>query len=376
MKAIEMVDLVGQYRKIKAEIDDAVIGCIESATYIKGPEVARFEDDFANYLGVRNVISCANGTDALQIALMALDLKPGDEVIVPAFTYAATAEVVALLGLVPVMVDVDSETFNITGEIIEKALTEKTRAVVPVHLFGQSCEMERILQVAKAHGIAVIEDNAQAIGAIRFQANDRARKAGTFGDVGCTSFFPSKNLGCFGDGGALFTDDDDIAAKIRMIANHGQARKYYHSVVGVNSRLDTIQAAILGVKLKYLDDYCATRQSAARIYDNGLAELDFLDIPARDPNSTHVFHQYTMKVKNGQRDRLRDHLKERGVPSMIYYPLPLYRQEAFQKYVPDDFTLPGTEQLCSEVLSLPMHTELDPQTQSVIVDAVRGFVSR
>ncbi|MEP7214512.1 MAG: DegT/DnrJ/EryC1/StrS family aminotransferase [Acidobacteriota bacterium] len=372
MKPIQMVNLSDQYIKIKPEIDAAVLDCISAAAFINGPDVRRFEENLARYLGVRHVIGCANGTDALQIALMALELKPGDEVIVPAFTYVATAEVIALLGLNPVMVDVSPETFNVAAEIIERAITPKTRAIVPVHLFGQSCDMQPIVELARSRNIAVIEDNAQAIGSDYRDTAGTTRKSGTIGDIGCTSFFPSKNLGCFGDGGALFTDDDELAAKIRMIANHGQERKYYHSVVGVNSRLDTIQAAILDVKLKYLDEYCAARNLVADRYDQELGELEYVGTPIRESRSSHVFHQYTLKV-SGRRDDLKRHLEINGVPSMIYYPLPLYKQKAFSGFAAPGFSLPVTEELCSKVLSLPIHTEMDDATQGYIIDAVKRF---
>jgi UDP-2-acetamido-2-deoxy-ribo-hexuluronate aminotransferase len=373
MRSIQMVDLKSQYEKIKNEIDRAVFDCIASTAYINGPQVKEFQQNLENYLQVKNVIPCANGTDALQIALMALDLKEGDEVIVPSFTYVATAEVIALLKLTPVMVEVDENTFNATAEIIEKAITPRTKVVVPVHLFGQSCDMEAIMQIAEKHDLFVIEDNAQAIGADYTFADDTTKKTGTIGHIGCTSFFPSKNLGCYGDGGAIFTDDDDLANKMRMIANHGQAKKYYHSVIGVNSRLDSLQAAVLNVKLKKLDDYCAARQKVAEVYDKVFVEVEELQTPARQPNSTHVFHQYTLQVKNGQRKYLQKHLEEKGIPSMIYYPVPLYRQEAFKEFVAPDFVLPITEKLCDSVLSLPVHTEMDEETLYFIADNVKEF---
>lgn len=373
MNQIQMVDLKGQYEKIKPEIDRAVLGCIGSTAFINGPAVQSFQRNFENYLGAKHVVPCANGTDALQIAMMALGLQPGDEVIVPSFTFIATAEVVALLKFKPVMVEVDPNTFNVTAEIIERAVTPKTRAVVPVHLFGQSCEMEAIMRVAERHNLFVIEDNAQAVGADYAFADGRVKKAGTVGHVGCTSFFPSKNLGCYGDGGAIFTDDDRLAEKMRVIANHGQTEKYYHSLVGVNSRLDSIQAAILDVKLKHLDEYCAARRQAADFYDAAFAEIEDLQTPARAKNSTHVFHQYTLRVKNGRRDRLMAHLRENGVPSAIYYPVPLYRQIAFAPDVSDGFNLPVTEQLCDSVISLPIHTEMDAKLLSYITEQVKSF---
>lgn len=373
MNPIQMVDLKGQYEKIKAEIDEAVLACVASTAYINGKEVQSFQKNLENYLGVRHVIPCANGTDALQIAMMALGLKEGDEVIVPSFTYVATAEVIALLKLQPVMVEVDADTFNVTAEIIEKAITPKTKAVVPVHLFGQACDMEAIMRVAEKHNLFVIEDNAQAIGADYTFADGSRKKAGTIGHIGCTSFFPSKNLGCFGDGGAIFTNDDDLAELMRMIANHGQTRRYYHSYIGVNSRLDTLQAAILDVKLKSLDAYCDARQKAADFYDTAFAEIAQLQTPVRQRNSTHVFHQYTLQIKDGRRDALMAHLQEKGVPSMTYYPLPLYRQIAFAPFVPPDFVLPVTEKLCDSVLSLPIHTEMSEELLDHITAQVRDF---
>ena len=358
MNEIQMVDLKGQYKKIRREIDQSVLECIASTAFINGPPVKEFQKSLELFLQVKHVIPCANGTDALQIAMMGVGLKPGDEVIVPALTFVATIEVIALLGLNPVMVDVDADTFNVTSEIIEASITPWTRAIVPVHLFGQSCDMEPIMRAAEKHGLFVVEDNAQAIAADYTFSNGEKKKTGTIGHVGCTSFFPSKNLGCFGDGGAIFTDDDVLAEKLRMLTNHGQTRKYYHSTVGVNSRLDSIQAAILNVKLKHLSEYCAARQKVAARYDDALAEIKELQIPAPAANSTHVFHQYTVKVKNGKRDELCEFLYANGIPSMIYYPLPLYRQVAFREFVTPNFVLPATEELCSSVLSLPMHTEM------------------
>ena len=368
-----MVDLKGQYESIKAEIDQAVLDCIASTSFINGPQVKDFQKSLENYLNIKNVIPCANGTDALQIALMALDLKAGDEIIVPSFTYVATAEVIALLKLQPVMVEVDENTFNLTAEIIEQAITPKTKAIVPVHLFGQSCDMSPIMEIAEKYNLFVIEDNAQAIGADYISADGNRKKTGTIGHIGCTSFFPSKNFGCYGDGGAIFTDDDELANKIRMIANHGQAKKYYHSVIGVNSRLDSIQAAILNVKLKYLDDYCAARLKVAEKYDEAFAAIEELQTPVREENSTHVFHQYTLQVKNGKRGELQNHLQEKDIPSMIYYPVPLYRQDAFKEFVAEDFSLPVTERLCDSVLSLPVHTEMDDETQNYIIKNVKEF---
>jgi UDP-2-acetamido-2-deoxy-ribo-hexuluronate aminotransferase len=370
---IQMVDLKGQYEKIKAEIDEAVLNVIASAAFINGPAVQNFQKNLENYLGVKNVIPCANGTDALQIAMMALDLKPGDEVIVPSFTFIATAEVIALLRLKPVMVDVDADTFNVTPEIIERAVTKRTRAVVPVHLFGQSCDMAAIMRVAERHNLYVIEDNAQAIGADFIYPDGARRKAGTIGHIGCTSFFPSKNLGCYGDGGAIFTDDDNLAEKMRVIANHGQTKRYYHTRVGVNSRLDSIQAAILDVKLKHLDEYAEARRRAADFYDQAFAGIAELKTPTRAPYSTHVFHQYTLQVANGRREELIAHLESKGIPAMRYYPVALNRQEAFAEYVPADLSLPVTEKLCETVVSLPMHTELSEELLQFITVEVKNF---
>ena len=373
---IQMVDLVSQYHRIQEEMDAAILDVVRSAKFIKGPAVKQFEANLAAYLGVKHVIGCANGTDALQIALMALGLKPGDEVIVPAFTYVATAEVIGLLNLKPVMVDVDPNTFNVTIANLEKAITPNTKAIVPVHLFGQSSEMESIITYAKQHNLYVIEDNAQAIGADYTFADGRVAKAGTIGDIGCTSFFPSKNLGCYGDGGALFTNDDSLAEKIRMIANHGQKKKYHHSVIGCNSRLDSIQAAVLGVKLQYLDSYSTARQNVATNYDKTFERIEQLQIPARLTNSTHVFHQYTLLVKDGRRDELIAYLKSKGIPTGVYYPIPLYKQEAFKGYVEDGFKLETTEMLCESVISLPIHTEMDRETQDFIVQAILDFFER
>ncbi|MBK8567487.1 MAG: DegT/DnrJ/EryC1/StrS family aminotransferase [Saprospiraceae bacterium] len=371
-----MVDLKGQYQKIKTEIDAAVLECMVSAQFIQGPQVKEFQLALEEYLGVKHVIPCANGTDALQIALMALGLEPGDEVIVPTFTYVATAEVIGLLRLTPVMVDVDPNTFNITAEIIEKAITPRTKAIVPVHLFGQCADMEPIMALAEKHGLFVIEDNAQAIGADYYFSNGRKQKAGTIAHIGSTSFFPSKNLGCYGDGGALTTNNDALAEKIRIIANHGQRKKYYHEVLGVNSRLDTIQAAILNVKLPYLDQYCAARQSVASYYDQNLKGITGLKIPARAANSTHVFHQYTLQVASHLRSNLIAHLANHGIPSMIYYPVPLYRQEAFKIYWEAGKSLPVTEMLCESVVSLPIHTEMDEELLSFIAETVASFFNK
>lgn len=373
---IQMVDLKTQYHQIKKEIDKAVIDCIGSASFINGPAVKEFQANLESYLGVKHVIPCANGTDSLQIAMMALDLKPGDEVICPAFTYVATAEVIGLLGLIPVMVEVDENIFNITAEIVEKAITPKTKAIVPVHLYGQSCDMEPIMKLAEKYNLYVIEDNAQAIGANYTFSDGRNAKTGTIGHIGSTSFFPSKNLGCYGDGGALMTNDDNLAQKMRMIANHGQEKKYYHKVLGCNSRLDTIQAAILNIKLKYLDTYGQARNLMASYYDSAFANIEVLQVPVRQFNSTHVFHQYTMKIKNGKRDELQKFLSEKGIPSMIYYPLPLYKQEAFQQFVDSNFKLSITESICDEVISLPIHTEMELESMEYVCNQVKLFFNK
>jgi UDP-2-acetamido-2-deoxy-ribo-hexuluronate aminotransferase len=376
MENIQMVDLKSQYLKIKQEIDSAILNCVESTAYINGPQVKAFQKSLETYLNVNHVIPCANGTDALQIALMALDLQPGDEVICPAFTYVATAEVIGLLGLKPVMADVDKETFNIAIDGLEDLLTPKTKAIVPVHLYGQSCDMEPILDFVTKHNLFVVEDNAQALGTNYTFSDGTKKKTGTMGHIGTTSFFPSKNLGCFGDGGALTTNDEELMQKIKMIANHGQEKKYYHKVLGCNSRLDSIQAAILNVKLKYLDSYAANRNTMAMFYYKELTGIDEIALPIKAKNSDHVFHQFTMIVKNGKRDALKSFLNEKGIPSMIYYPLPLYKQEAFKKYVENDFELTVTEQLCKEVLSLPIHTEMNPTDIDYICDAIKTFFSK
>jgi len=373
MNQIQMVDLGSQYKKLKTEIDEAVLRCLESTAFINGPDVKNFQKALEEYLKIKHVVPCANGTDALQIALMALGLKRGDEVIVPSFTYVATAEVIGLLGLQPVMVEVDANTFNVTAEIIEAAITPQTKAIVPVHLFGQSCDMEPIMQLAEKRGLFVIEDNAQAIGADYISRNGTRKKTGTIGHIGCTSFFPSKNLGCYGDGGAMFTNDDVIADRLRMIANHGQSERYYHSIIGVNSRLDSIQAAILNVKLKHLDEYCAARARAAKFYDEAFSGIEELQTPVREKSSTHVFHQYTLQIENRKRGDLQKQLDENGVPSMIYYPVPLYRQKAFAPFVKKGFELPITKKLCGSVLSLPIHTEMNEGLLNFISGHVRKY---
>jgi UDP-2-acetamido-2-deoxy-ribo-hexuluronate aminotransferase len=374
VKKIQMVDLKSQYEKIKTEVDAGIQDVISNTAFINGPAVKEFQADLEHYLNVKHVIPCANGTDALQIAMMALDLKPGDEVITASFTYVATAEVIGLLGLTPVLVDVYEDTFDINIEAIEKAITSKTKAIVPVHLFGQCADMERIMALAKKHNLFVIEDVAQAIGADYTFSDGKKVKAGTIGTIGCTSFFPSKNLGCYGDGGAIYTNDDVLAKKLRMIAHHGQSVQYVHDVLGVNSRLDTIQAAVLKVKLKHLDEYATARNKAADYYDNAFANHPKLKTPVRAKNSTHVFHQYTLRLVEVDRKLLREQLAERGIPAMIYYPIPLHEQNAYKsdRFKKEDF--PITEKLCATVLSLPMHTEMDEDMLKYITDNVLELI--
>lgn len=369
-----MVDLKAQYLRIKSDIDAGIQQVIDSTAFINGPAVKEFQTNLQSYLNVKHVIPCANGTDALQIAMMALGLKPGDEIITASFTYVATAEVIALLGLTPVLVDVDPLTFNIDVAAVEKNITAKTKAIVPVHLFGQCSDMEALMALAKKHNLFVIEDVAQAIGADYTFSNGTVAKAGTIGTVGCTSFFPSKNLGCYGDGGAIYTNDDTLAAKLKMIAHHGQSVQYQHDVIGVNSRLDTIQAAVLNVKLPQLDTYAAARRAAAAHYDKAFANHPKLIIPARNKQSTHVFHQYTLQLKNLDRNKLREQLAERGIASMIYYPIPLHFQKAFASSRYPAGSFPVTEQLCASVLSLPMHTELDEETLQYISGTVLELI--
>ena len=374
---IQMVDLKGQYLKIKDEVDAGIQNVIDNTAFINGPIVKDFAAHLSEYMGGCHVTPCANGTDALQIALMALELKPGDEVIVPAFTYVASAEVIGLLGLTPVMVDVDYDTFNVTVDNIKKALSPKTKAIIPVHLFGQSCDMEPILNFAKEHNLYVIEDNAQAIGAEYTFSDGHKAKTGTMGTIGCTSFFPSKNLGCYGDGGAIFTNDDALAERIHMIANHGQRVKYHHAVIGCNSRLDSIQAAVLDVKLRHLDEYCKARYEAASYYTKQLKAFDpeekFFITPKELPNSTHVYHQYTLKIKNGKRDELKNFLAEQGVPSMIYYPLPLQEQEAFKPITRAGEKLDNSRECAYSVLSLPIHTEMTKEIQNIVLKELLSF---
>jgi len=371
---IKMVDLKGQYDKIKKEVDFEIQKVIDNTTFINGPKVNEFSESLSNYLGGINVVPCANGTDALQIALMALDLKPGDEVIVPVHTYVATAEVIALLQLKPVFVDVHPDFFTIDITQVENKITEKTKAIVPVHLYGQCVDMELILEIANKHDLFVIEDTAQAIGAIYTFSDGRECMAGTMGNIGTTSFFPSKNLGCFGDGGALFVNDDDLAKRCKMIANHGQRIKYYHDIIGCNSRLDSIQAAVLDVKLKYLDQYCESRQNAAKFYDELFVGVGAIQTPKSFSNSTHVYHQYTLILDDGiNRKEMQEYLKDKGIPSMIYYPVPLHKQKG---YIQSDSnnSFPVTEKLSETVLSLPIHTEMTQDEQKYIVSSIKEFL--
>jgi len=373
--AIPMLDLKGQYRKIKVEIDSAIQQVLNSTNFINGKEVAEFEKNLANYLNSKYVIACANGTDALQIAMMALELKPGDEVIVPAFTYAATAEVVGLLGLVPVLVDVDLNTFNIKIEDIEPSITKKTKAIVPVHLFGQCSDMERIMEIASRYNLYVVEDNAQALGAKYRYSNGKEIHAGIIGHIGCSSFFPTKNLGCYGDGGALFTQDKELAGRIRMVTDHGQKVKYYHDIIGCNSRLDTIQAAVLNIKLKHLSEYSAARYSFAQRYKELLKSVEGIVVPEEAKNTTHVYHQFTLQVKD-RRAELKQYLADNGIPSMIYYPMSLNNQRAFERISKIRVQLSNSEYLANHVLSLPMHTELKDEDQVTICKAISDFYKR
>ncbi|HEY8399538.1 MAG TPA: DegT/DnrJ/EryC1/StrS family aminotransferase [Flavihumibacter sp.] len=375
MRPIQMVDLKQQYQQIKSEVDSAIHKVLDSAAFINGKAVQDFSQALANYLGAKHVIPCANGTDALQIALMALDLQPGDEVITPSFTYIATTEVVALLRLKPVFVEVDKRTFCIDPAALEKAITPKTRAIVPVHLYGQAANMEAIMTIANKHGIPVVEDNAQAIGSDFYFSDGRTQKTGTIGTIGCTSFFPSKNLGCYGDGGAICTNDDELAAKMRMIANHGQKVRYYHEMVGCNSRLDSIQAAVLNVKLPRLDQYIDARRKAADYYDKAFASHAKITTPYRDANNKHVFHQYTLLLEGVNRDGLHQFLAENNIPSMIYYPVPAHRQQMFAAFGGSDYTLEVTDWLTERVISLPMHTELDQEQQDYIISNVLEYIN-
>ena len=366
-----MVDLQSQYQKIKGDVDAAILNVLDSAAFINGPEVKQFETELQDYLNVKHVIPCGNGTDALQIALMALGLEPGDEVITADFTFAATVEVIDLLNLNSILVDVDYDTFTIDTDKLKAAITPKTKAIIPVHLFGQCANMDEIMAIAKEHNLVVIEDTAQAIG-----ADYKGKKAGTIGHIGCTSFFPSKNLGCYGDGGAIFTNDDDIAHRLRGIVNHGMYKRYYHDEVGVNSRLDSVQAAVLRRKLPLLNDYNAARNKAAAYYTAAFADIDELLTPVKGEDTTHVFHQYTLRVTNGKRNELQAFLTEKEIPAMIYYPVPLRKQKAYDNGHYNDADFPNTNKLVEEVMSLPMHTELDDEQLAYITSAVREFFGK
>lgn len=376
MEAIQMVDLKKQYRKIKDEIDHAVLDVMASAAFINGKPVQTFAENLARYWGVKHVIPCANGTDALQIAMMALGLEPGDEVITPSFTYIATTEVVALLRLKPVFVEVDPQTFCMDPQLLEKAITPKTKAIVPVHLYGHAAPMKEILEIASKYNLFVIEDTAQAMGADYIFPDGTRKKAGSMGHVGCTSFFPSKNLGCYGDGGAMCTNDDALAEKLRMVANHGQKRRYYHDLIGCNSRLDTMQAAILDIKLQHLDSYNEARSKAADYYDAKFANHPKIKVPYRAPFTRHAFHQYTLILEGVDRNGLNEFLATKGIPSMIYYPVPSHRQKAFENFGGTAFELPVTDWLTERVISLPMHSELDEVQQGFIAEEVLAYVNQ
>jgi UDP-2-acetamido-2-deoxy-ribo-hexuluronate aminotransferase len=374
MKPIQMVDLAGQHSKIRGELQSAMQEVMDSTAFIRGPQVARFQKNLAAYLDVKHVIGCANGTDALQLALMVLDLPKGSEIITPDFTFIATAEVVILLGYKPVIVDVDPDTFTLDIEKLRKAITPSTKAIVPVHLFGQCADMEPIMALAKEHDLYVIEDTAQANGTDYIFSNGERKKAGTIGHIGCTSFFPSKNLGAAGDGGAIFTNDDKIASRISLMANHGMKDAYYYDAIGINSRLDSLQAAILDVKLKYLEEYNKARQAAADAYDKAFSGYEMLQIPKRAKYSTHIFHQYTLRLKDGRRDELQRYLNEKGIPSKVYYPVPIHKQDPYAEVSRfDDAQLEVTNRLADEVLSLPMHTELTGEQLDYITETVKDF---
>lgn len=376
MGDIQMVDLLGQYHNIKDEIDSAILDVVESSAYINGPEVKAFQADLEAFLGIKHVIPCANGTDALQIAMMALELNPGDEVITPNFTFISTVEVIALLGFKPVLVEVDPKTFNMDPEAVRKAITPRTKVIAPVHLFGQCADMAQLLSIAKEHDLYVIEDTAQAISSDYTIDSGEKVMAGTMGTFGATSFFPSKNLGCFGDGGALYTNDDTLAETARQVANHGMKVRYYHEKVGINSRLDSIQAAILRVKLRRLNEYCDSRRAAADKYDEWFKDIEQIETPYRDPKTTHTFHQYTLKVNDVDRSALQQHMMDQNIPAMIYYPVPLHLQEAFDDlgYKKGDF--PVTEKLCEQVVSLPMHTELTAEQQDRVAGTLIDFIKK
>ncbi|MET3881014.1 DegT/DnrJ/EryC1/StrS family aminotransferase [Chitinophaga sp. OAE865] len=375
MVPIQMVDLKRQYTKIKSQVDAAIGEVLDSSAFINGGAVQKFSSELQSYLGVKHVIPCANGTDALQIAMMALGLEPGDEVITPSFTFIATAEVIALLQLKPVFVDVDPKTYCVDIAAVEKAITPRTKAIVPVHLYGHVTDMEPLMALAAKHKLYVIEDNAQAIGADYTFADGTKKKAGTIGHIGCTSFFPSKNLGCYGDGGAIFTNDDDLAAKIRMVANHGQSARYYHDVVGCNSRLDSVQAAVLRIKLPLLDEYITARRAVADAYDAAFADMPQITTPYRAPYSYHVFHQYTLQLNGADRNELQKYLAEKEVPAMIYYPVPAHRQKMFEHFGGAAFDLPVTDNLTTKVISLPIHTEMDPDQLEYIIQSVKSFLN-
>ncbi|MFM2364270.1 MAG: hypothetical protein RLZZ316_3172 [Bacteroidota bacterium] len=375
MRPIQMVDLKKQYHNIKAEVDKAVLDVLESSAFINGKPVQDFALQLSSYLGVKHVIPCANGTDALQIAMMALGLEPGDEVITPSFTYIATTEVIALLRLKPVFVEVDAKTFCIDPEAIKKAITPKTKAIVPVHLYGHVCQMEEIMAIANEHQLYVIEDNAQAIGADYFFANGSKKKTGSIGTIGATSFFPSKNLGCYGDGGAIFTNDDALANRLKMVANHGQSKRYYHEVVGCNSRLDTVQAAVLNVKLRKLDAYITARRSVADYYDKAFAHNNKITTPFRAAYGTHVFHQYTLLLEGVDRDGLNQYLADKQIPSMIYYPVPAHRQQMFAAFGGANYKLATTDWLTERVISLPIHTEMETDQLEYITKNVLDYIN-
>ena len=376
MRPLQMVDTKTQYHKIKQEVDAAVIAVLESSQFIGGKVVNDFADNLATYHKSKHVIPCANGTDALQIAMMALGLQPGDEVITPSFTYIATVEVAALLHIKPIFVEVDPQTFCIDPAVIEKAITPKTKAIIPVHLYGHAADMEPIMEIAARHNLFVIEDNAQGIGNVYTFSNGTQKKTGSIGHIGCTSFYPSKNLGAYGDGGAMFTDDDALADKLKMIASHGQSKRYYHDVVGCNSRLDALQAAILDIKLKHLDEYIDARRKAADFYDAAFAGNEKITVPFRAENNKHVFHQYTITLNGVDRDGLNQFLADNGVPSMIYYPVPAHRQKMFDAFGGSEYKLDVTDWLTERVISLPIHTELDEEQQQFIVNKVLEFVQQ
>jgi dTDP-4-amino-4,6-dideoxygalactose transaminase len=372
-RKLQMVDLAAQYKGIKEEVEAGLAQVLESCAFINGPAVQSFKADLGAYLGAKHVIPCGNGTDALQLALMALELQPGDEVIVPSFTYVATTEVIALLRLKPNFIEVDPGTFNMNPELIEQSITPRTKAIMPVHLFGQSADMEAIMNIANKHNLYVVEDNAQAIGADFTFSNGKKQRTGTIGHIGCTSFYPSKNLGAYGDAGAIMTNDDELGPKIQMMANHGQTKRYYHDMIGVNSRLDSFQAVVLGAKLKRLDEYNSSRSTAADIYDRLLSNLSEVATPVRASNSTHVFHQYTLRAQ--KRDELAAFLVEKGIPNMIYYPVPVHRQKAYSDwYNGEDLTI--TDRLCDEVISLPMHSELTEDDQIYVVNVIKEFYQK